>query len=132
MSETPCAFDLEQRYFKLDADDRGHEVEVDPQFWAQIDHRPDYTHGRLVMAFTFTADWSTWEIHPAGDELVTALEGEMQFVLRLPAGDQAVALRAGQSVVVPRGTWHTAKIASHCRALFITPCAGTRNASIPD
>ena len=53
MAAPPRPFDLANRFVKLDADDRGREVEVDPQFWPQIDHRPEYAHGRLAMVFEF-------------------------------------------------------------------------------
>ena len=104
MAHPPRPFDLASRYVKLDADDRGREVEVDPQFWPQIDHRPEYSHGRLVMVFEFEKDWPTWEIHPAGEELVCVLEGEMRLILRRPEGDVATEVRAGDSVL--RGTPH--------------------------
>ena len=132
MADPPRPFDLANRYVKLDADDRGREVEVDADFWPQIDRRPEYSQGRLAMVFEFTRDWPTWEIHPAGEELVCVLEGAMRLVLRLPTGDQALDVRAGDSVLVPRATWHTATQISHCRALFVTPCEGTRNATVPD
>jgi hypothetical protein len=31
----------------------------------------------LVATFAFDADWPTWERHPAGDELVCLLSGEV-------------------------------------------------------
>jgi len=132
VAHPPRPFDLASRYVKLDADDRGREVEVDPQFWPQIDHRPEYSHGRLVMVFEFEKDWPTWEIHPAGEELVCVLEGEMRLILRRPEGDVATEVRAGDTLLVPKATWHTAKLAGRCKALFVTPCEGTRNAAAPD
>jgi mannose-6-phosphate isomerase-like protein (cupin superfamily) len=132
MSAPPAPFDLASRYVKLDADDRGREVAVDAEFWPQIDLRPEYAHGRLVMVFEFVADWPTWEVHPAGEELVCVLEGAMTLILRLPEGDRALEVGAGQSVLIPCGTWHTARLAQRCRALFVTPCAGTRNAAAPE
>jgi quercetin dioxygenase-like cupin family protein len=52
--------------------------------------------------------------------------------LKLKTGDgerQAVLSEAGSYVVVPRNTWHTAKISEHTRMLFITPGEGTENRS---
>jgi mannose-6-phosphate isomerase-like protein (cupin superfamily) len=126
-----AAFDLATTYVKLDADDRGRAVPVDACFWREIDSRPEYAHGRLVMTFTFDRDWPTWEVHPAGEEIVTVLAGEMHFVLHGADGDETFLLRAGETCIVPRNTWHTAKIAGSCTALFVTPCAGTRNAVAP-
>ena len=56
----------------------------------------------------------------------------MQLILRLPDGDRTLDQRAGDTVLVPCATWHTARVAARCRALFVTPCAGTRNAPAPE
>ena len=63
---------------------------VTPEFWpALVGHaRPDLEEGRLVMVFDCDRDWPTWEMHPAGDEVVVLISGAATFVLRLPTGDQ--------------------------------------------
>ena len=33
--------------------------------------------------------------------------------------------------IVPKGTWHTAKVSSGCKILFITPGEGTLNCDDP-
>ena len=35
----------------------------------------------LVSTYSFDADWPTWEIHPAGDEIVCLLSGEARLIL---------------------------------------------------
>ena len=35
--------------------------------------------------------------------------------------------RAGAFVIVPKGTWHTARADGHCEMLFITAGEGTRH-----
>jgi mannose-6-phosphate isomerase-like protein (cupin superfamily) len=132
MNSTPAAFDLAHTYVKLDGDVRAQAVPVDPLFWQQIDSRPEFQHGRLVMVFNFTSDWPTWEIHPAGEEVVHVLAGAMEFTLHLPDGDLTQTLTPGATCLVPRNTWHTARVRDRCTALFITPCAGTRNAAHPE
>lgn len=125
-------FDLASTYVKLDDDGSGRAVPVDESFWAEIDSRPEFSHGRLVMTFRFERDWPTWEIHPAGAEIVTLLSGAMDLVLALPGGDATVPLRDRATCLVPAGTWHTARVLEPSEALFVTPCAGTRNAASPE
>lgn len=123
------AIDPGQTYLHLTADLSVREVPVTPTFWQEIDQRTDLHPGRLLMRFTFSGDWPTWEMHPAGDEVVIATEGEMTMRLDEPGGVRTVHLPAGQAVVVPRGVWHTADVPERCTALFLTPGAGTQNRS---
>lgn len=121
------AIDPAETYLHLAADLTTREIPVTPTFWQEIDKRTDLHPGRMLMRFTFSGDWSTWEMHPAGDEIVIATEGEMTMLLDEPTGVRRVQLPAGQAVVVPRGVWHTADVAGHCAALFLTPGEGTQN-----
>ena len=84
--------------------------------------------GSLVATFAFDSDWSTWERHPAGDELVCLLSGEVRMVLDRDGAEEVVDLRKpGEYVLVPRGTWHTARTAVPTNMLFVTPGDGTEN-----
>jgi mannose-6-phosphate isomerase-like protein (cupin superfamily) len=121
------AVDPSQTYLHLATDLSVREVPVTPTFWQQIDTRTDLHPGRLLMRFTFSEDWPTWEIHPAGDEIVIAVEGEMTLLLDEPGGVRSVHLPAGEAVVVPKGVWHTADVDDRCTALFLTPGEGTQN-----
>ena len=86
----------------------------------------------LISAHEFTGDWPTWEKHPAGDEVVMLLSGQATLVLRTETGEVATRLDApGTFLVVPRNTWHTARIPDHARMLFITPGEGTENRDSP-
>lgn len=86
----------------------------------------------LVSAHSFSADWPTWEIHPRGDELVMLITGRAELLLRQADGDRSVILeQPGQFALVPKGPWHTARIAEPTQMLFITPGEGTLNESTP-
>ncbi|MBX3502130.1 MAG: cupin domain-containing protein [Alphaproteobacteria bacterium] len=87
----------------------------------------DGSEGRLVSQYSFSESWTSWERHPAGDEAVICLEGEITLIQELPDGPRTVALRAGDYAVNPRGVWHTADVARHAKALFITAGAGTEH-----
>ena len=88
----------------------------------------DGAEGRLVGMHTFTASWDSWEMHPAGDEVVLCLSGEMTLHQEFPDGRTAqVTIGAGEYAINPPGVWHTADIAGEATALFITAGAGTEN-----
>lgn len=80
----------------------------------------DGSEGRLVSLHSFRESWTSWERHPAGDEAVICTAGEITLIQELPDGTWKVALRAGEYAINPRGIWHTADVASHATALFIT------------
>ena len=126
------ALDLTATYVHLRDDRSAATVPVDERFWADIDQRTELHAGRLVMQFRFTEDWPTWEIHPAGDELVVLLAGKVDMVLRLEDGDRVVPLEHRAAVVVPRGTWHTARVHAPSEMLFVTPGEGTENRAPAD
>lgn len=99
-----------------------------PQFWAQPEAALTAL-GRdwLVSEFTFDANWSVWEMHPEGDELVYVLAGHVTLVLELAEGTREVEVRGRGAVVVPRGVWHTAKVHAPSRSLHLTRGAGTQH-----
>jgi len=105
-------------------------VEVTETFWKELsgNERPELDPGRLVMTFSFTEDWPTWEIHPAGDEVVALISGEATLVLETPNGEQIRELtKPGDFAIVPKGVWHTARIKRPTTMIFITPGEGTEN-----
>ena len=93
----------------------------------------DFRGCTLVSCHEFSADWSEWEMHPAGDELVMLLGGEVTFVVRTSSGDETIPLaKPGDFAVVPKGHWHTARVGQSAKVLFITPGEGTQNQAEPD
>jgi hypothetical protein len=85
----------------------------------------DGAEGRLVSQYSFSENWTSWEMHPAGDEVVICIAGEITLIQELPEGTSSVTLRAGEYAINGRGVWHTADVASHATALFITAGMGT-------
>jgi mannose-6-phosphate isomerase-like protein (cupin superfamily) len=66
--------------------------------------------------------------HPAGDELVCLLSGRVTMVLDRGGMEERVALdKPGEYVLVPQGTWHTARTEVATNMLFVTPGEGTQN-----
>ena len=82
----------------------------------------------LISCHEFSEDWSSWEIHPNGDEIVILLSGKATFILEQEGGNKTLELEEeGSYVIVPRNTWHTAKTTQKTKMLFITPGEGTQN-----
>jgi mannose-6-phosphate isomerase-like protein (cupin superfamily) len=71
--------------------------------------------------------WTTWERHPAGEEVVVLLSGRMDLIQRSDGAERRIHLIPGQAVVNPTGVWHTADVHEPGDALFITPGQGTEH-----
>ncbi len=85
----------------------------------------------LISCFEFERDWSSWEIHPNGDEIVILLSGEVTFVFQLDKEEKHIYLSGqGAYVIVPKNVWHTARTNVKTKMLFITPGEGTKNKDI--
>ena len=81
----------------------------------------DGTEGRLVSLYDFSESWDTWEMHPAGDELVVCLAGRITLIQERANGTfHSESLEAGQYAVNPAGTWHTAEVDGPVSVLFVT------------
>ena len=87
----------------------------------------DGPEGRLVSLYSFSENWTSWESHPMGDEVVICVAGEITLIQQLADGTTSVTLRAGDYAINARGVWHTADVADHATALFITAGMGTEH-----
>lgn len=85
----------------------------------------------MVSCFEFKEDWTSWEIHPNGDEIIVLLSGNVQFILETNEGNESVQLtEQGSFTIIPKNTWHTAKTHAPSRLLFITPGQGTQHKNV--
>ena len=84
-------------------------------------HADDLDEGRLVSLFRFEESWTSWEMHPAGDEVVCCLQGRMTLHQELPDGsEQTYELGPGEYAINAPGVWHTADAVAPVVVLFIT------------
>lgn len=91
-------------------------------------HLGDGAEGRLVSFSHFTEDWVSWEMHPAGEEVVLCLSGAMTVHQEDADGAvRRIVLNPGDYAINAPGVWHTADIAGEATALFITVGLGTEH-----
>lgn len=124
-------FNIRSTYVVLDEDGDAIPLPVGDRFFAALEREfGDFKGKRLVSHFSFEQDWDCWEMHPAGEEFVCLLSGQVDLILEQDGIENIVPLRTiGAYAIVPRGTWHTAKIYQPSAMLFITPGADTQHRS---
>ena len=89
-------------------------------------HGADGAEGRLVALHRFEEPWTSWEMHPAGDEVVCCIQGHMTLHQEHADGaKESVHLGPGDYAINPPGTWHAADTDGPVVALFITVGRGT-------
>jgi mannose-6-phosphate isomerase-like protein (cupin superfamily) len=125
-------FDLAETYVHLEDGPDATAVTVGPDFWEQRGVGTPLHDGRLVMIFRFARpeDWNHWEMHPAGDEIVFLLSGELDLVVEEDGRERAIPLRDRGACIVPRGVWHRAIIRAPGETLHVTRGAGTETRAI--
>ena len=105
-------------------------IALTPTIYEELDRRFQGFKGRvLVSCYRFDSDWESWEMHPAGDEIVCLLSGRVSFEFE-GRGQVAELTEAGSFVIVPRGTWHTAHTNVPTTMLFVTPGEGTQHKAL--
>jgi len=88
----------------------------------------DGPEGRLVSCYRFVESWPSWEMHPAGAEVVICTEGSMTLLQDDGSGEVTrTRLAAGEYAINPPGMWHTADVEHEARAIFITSGEGTQH-----
>ena len=87
----------------------------------------DGAAGRMVTMGRQDADWTSWERHPAGEELVLLLSGRVELIQEIDGTEHRIELTAGTGVLNPPGVWHTSDVHEPGDVLFITPGAGTEH-----
>lgn len=123
-------FHFTSTYLRLRPDASVEPLAVDGGFWERLSTGKlgDFHDEFLVSYHVFPDDWKMWEMHPAGDEIVCLLSGAVTFLFDEPSGERTLELdTTGDYAIVPRGTWHTAKVRAPALMLFITAGEGTQH-----
>ena len=124
------SLDFASTFLLLRPDAAVEPLTVDSTFWQRLmsGKLGDFHNEFLVASSECKADWPMWEMHPNGDEIVCLLSGAVTFLLEQADGTREVELsESGSYVLVPKGTWHTARTRIPSRMLFITPGEGTQH-----
>jgi mannose-6-phosphate isomerase-like protein (cupin superfamily) len=130
------AFDPLRTYAFLNDGGAAARVEAGERFWLDLmSGAPRSADARLVAegdgwllsAYDMTASMSSWERHPAGDEILCALSGVLEAVVQGHDGEQVVSLPAGMACVVPKGAWHRLVVKAPGRLLAMTYGKGTEH-----
>jgi mannose-6-phosphate isomerase-like protein (cupin superfamily) len=74
---------------------------------------------------------SEWERHPAGDEIVMALEGSTTVIVLANGEQQRIALKAGDLLVVPKDHWHRFENSDRLKILGVTPQPSDHSLTLP-
>jgi mannose-6-phosphate isomerase-like protein (cupin superfamily) len=133
---TEAGFRLADTYVFLEDGGRAPTVPGGDAFWRELVsgaprspgvRRVAEGDGWLAVIAPMTADAPTSEMHPAGDELLVLLSGEVDVVLEALGGDRVVGLAAGTACIVPRGTWHRQVVHTPGDLLAVTYGKGTQH-----
>jgi mannose-6-phosphate isomerase-like protein (cupin superfamily) len=114
-------------YVHLDVGPGATTIPVDDSFWATINEQTDLHTGRLVTGFGMVDDWTTWEMHPNGDELIAVTEGSVRVHVEHDGDAHDTLVAAPVFVLMPAGAWHTMDAVESARLLVITWGEGTQH-----
>ena len=134
MSESSSPPDLESTFVVVKPDLQSETIAVTDTIFSELDERfGGFSGHTLISSFSFDEDWPTWERHPKGDEVVCLMFGDVEMVLAVDGEERSVRMsKPGSFVVVPKNTWHTARVHAPTRMFFVTPGEGTENSETPD
>ena len=99
-----------------------------PSFEAYVDtYCSESEPGQMMMIEITPEDWTTWECHPQGAEIVHILQGQGVFIQQDGANEIRIPIQPGSTIINPPGVWHTADIVEPVKAIYLTPCPGTQH-----
>jgi PhnB protein len=77
--------------------------------------------GNLTLGVMSYSGLTPWERHPDGDELLLALDGEVEVTVMTDDGPVKRMIRAGEAFVCPQGLWHRQLAEKSVSMLYGTP-----------
>ena len=77
--------------------------------------------GKLTFGVMSYSGQTPWERHPGGDELLYALDGEVEVTLMSDQGPVKRTISAGSAFVCPQGLWHRQFAPKSVSMLYGTP-----------
>lgn len=87
----------------------------------------DGDKGRLIALHEFSESWSSWEMHPAGHEIVICISGSLTLVQEHGNEARKTALGPDEYAMIAPGVWHTVDVNEATKVIFVTAGAGTQH-----
>jgi PhnB protein len=100
-------------HLNITADTTGEDADASVRNVAKI--------GNLTLGVMSYTGLTPWERHPDGDELLLALDGELDLTVLTDDGPVTRKLRAGEAFVCPQGLWHRQFAEKSVSMLYGTP-----------
>jgi mannose-6-phosphate isomerase-like protein (cupin superfamily) len=122
------AFDLAGTFILINEGPTATPIPVGSDFWQRLQQSPiaNSPTGRLISLGEQRADWG----HPASDEILILLSGRLELILEEEGQERSIVLNSLNAFIVPRGTWHRARVHEAGKLLGITGGAGTQHRPI--
>jgi mannose-6-phosphate isomerase-like protein (cupin superfamily) len=120
-------FDLRQTFVELRDGADAVPVKGGDEFWTRKREPSDPNHNQLVCVTRQAKDWKTWEMHPAGDEILYLLSGAVSVVLEESGGERRIEMGRQTACLVPSGIWHRICVHEPGEMMFITCGSGTQH-----
>ncbi|MBI4852108.1 MAG: cupin [Acidobacteria bacterium] len=132
MTNTLKDLDLQSTYVVIEPTQKTTLVDVTPTVFQDLEKNfGNFQNHLLVSCISFDKDWPTWEIHPEGDEIVYLLSGRAEILLEKENVIETLEVnKPSLYIIIPKNTWHTAKIHTPTTMIFITPGQNTQNRPI--
>jgi PhnB protein len=111
-------------HLNITADTTGEDADASVRNVAKI--------GNLTLGVMSYTGLTPWERHPDGDELLLALDGEVEVTTLTDDGPVTRKLRAGEAFVCPRGFWHRQFAEKSVSMLYGTPIDTSENSVADD
>ncbi len=103
------------RYLPNRTPEMGHAGE----FRAAFAELGEYRDGAIHVGYYSGS--SEWERHPAGDELVVALDGATTLILLIEGEEERIHMEKDDLAVVPAGAWHRFEDSRRLKVMAVTP-----------
>lgn len=122
---------INNTFIVMNEDKHATKIENSSTLYQELEQKFNgFKNHELISSHEFSKDWDSWEMHPEGDEVVFLLSGNITFVLETQPQETCIELnQLGDYVIIPKGTWHTAKTTKLSQILFITPGENTKHRS---
>lgn len=82
-----------------------------------------FNEGGVGVFWSEAGGPSPWEMHPACEEMLQVLEGEIEVEILPEDGGpgEKTVVSEGEFIVIPRRCWHRQRLLKRTKELYLTP-----------